>query len=130
MRTAQDMARSYYQHFNLQSKLMKSEALQLHKKALHLVKKSKHEYYLKLTEGANTQSMWNFCKWTMGKWTYTSLVLSRGEGGDPVVTHSDKCRLLRTTLFPPQLQLTNDPPIDLEPNTNDMTYHEVTKQEV
>ncbi len=46
-----------------------------------------------------------------------------------MVTHSDKCNLLRTTLFPPQPHLTNEPPIDLEPRGGNMDYHEVTKQE-
>ncbi len=66
MRAARDMARSYYQHFNHQSKLMTSEAHHLRKMALHMVKMAKHEYYLKLTEGANMQNMWNFRKWTTG----------------------------------------------------------------
>src|SRR5258708_27541187 len=58
------------------------------------------------------------------------LALTRGNGDEPVVTHSDKCKLLRSTLFPPQPQLTDEPPIDLEPRTDDMGYQEVTKQEV
>ena len=81
-------------------------------------------------EGANAYNMWNFRKWMVGKHTYTSPVLSRGEGEEPAVMHSAKCSLLRTTLFPPQLQLTNEPPIDLEPRIDDMAYHEVTKWEV
>ena len=109
---------------------MELEVHKSHKRALHLIKLAKHEHYLKLTEGVDAQSMWNFHKWTMGKCTYTSLVLSRGDGEEPTVSHSDKCSLLRTTLFLPQLQLTNEPPIDLEPRADDMTYHEVTKQEV
>src|SRR5260370_24522766 len=55
MRAARDMARSYYKHFNCQIELMTSEVHQLCKKALHMVKTAKHEYYLKLTEGANMQ---------------------------------------------------------------------------
>jgi len=106
------------------------EAHKLQKRALCLVKSAKHEYYLKLTEGANVKNMWNFCKWTTGKWTYTSPTLARGNGEDPTVTHSDKCKLLRTTLFPPQPKLTNEPPIDLKPRDNDMDYCKVTKHEV
>src|SRR5260370_13104285 len=74
--------------------------------------------------------MWNFRKWTNGKCTYTSPALSRGDRVEPVVSHIDKCNLLRTTLFLPQLQLTNEPPTDLEPRDEDLAYHEVTKQEV
>ena len=47
----------------------------------------------------------------------------------PAVAHSDKCNLLRTTLFPPQPLLTEEPPIDLEPRADDMEYQEVTKRE-
>ena len=130
MRTARDMAKSYYQHFNQQSEIMLEEAKCLCKKALSLVKTTKWEYYLELTEGADMHDMWNFCKSTNGKWVYTSPALSKGDGEEPVVTHSNKCNLLRTTLFPPQPQLTDEPPIDLEPRTDDMTYQEVTKWEV
>src|SRR5260370_30710224 len=129
MRTAREMVKSYYQHFNHQSKVMELEVHKSCKRALCLIKSAKHEHYLKLMEGADAQSMWSFHKWTMGKHTYTSLVLSRGDGEEPAVSHSDKCSLLRTTLFPPQLQLTNEPPINLEPRSNDMTYHKGTKQE-
>ena len=73
--------------------------------------------------------MWNFHKWTTGKWTYTLPALARGDGGDPMVMHSDKCNLLRNTLFTPQPTLTDEPTIDLEPRADDMEYHEVTKQE-
>ena len=61
---------------------------------------------------------------------FTSPALTRGDGDEPAVTHSDKCNLLRTILFPPQPQLTDEPPIDLEPRTDNMGYQEVTKQEV
>src|SRR5258708_300352 len=54
MRMARDMARAYYQHFNHESENMTWEAKQLHKRALNLVKIAKQEYYLKLTEDANT----------------------------------------------------------------------------
>ena len=64
------------------------------------------------------------------KHVYTSPALTRGDGDKPMVTHSDKCNLLRTMLFPPQPQLTDEPTIDLEPRTDNMTYQEVTKQEV
>ncbi len=101
MRTARDMAKSYYQHFNQQSEIMLEEAKCLCKKALFLVKTTKQEYYLELTEGADMHDMWNFHKWTNGKWVYTSPALSKGDGEEPAVTHSDKCNLLRTTLFPP-----------------------------
>src|SRR5260370_37211820 len=76
--------------------------------------------------------MWNFRKWTNGKCTYTSPALSRGDRVEPVVSHINKCNLLRTTLFLPQLQLTNELPIDLEPrdNDNDLAYHKATKWEV
>src|SRR5260221_9116908 len=74
--------------------------------------------------------MWSFCKWTSGKCVYMSPALTRGDGDKPVVTHSDKCNLLRTMLFPPQPQLTDEPTIDLEPRTDNMTYQEVMKQEV
>ena len=74
--------------------------------------------------------MWDFCKWTNCKQTYTSPALSRGEGIKPALSHSDKCNILRTTLFPPQPQLTDKPLIDLEPRDKDMEYHEVTKWEV
>src|SRR5260370_29716858 len=77
MRTARDMARSYFQHFNCQSEIMTTEALYQHKRTLQLVKKAKREYYLKLTEKANSQNLWNFRKWTMGKRTYISPALSR-----------------------------------------------------
>ena len=130
MRTARDMAKSYYQHFNCQSIIMNTEFKMLCKRALQLVKTSKRDYYNKLTEEANERNMWDFRKWMNRKWTYTSLVLSRGEGVEPAISHSDKCKILRTTLFPPQPQLTNEPPIDLEPRDEDMTYHEVTKREV
>src|SRR5258708_16251100 len=43
--------------------------------------------------------------------------------------NSDKCKLLRTTLLPPQRLLTDEPPINLEPRADDMEYQEVTKQE-
>src|SRR5258708_28163207 len=109
---------------------MIAEAKQLCKKALTLIKTAKHEYYLKLTEEADIHNMWSFCKWTSRTWVYTSPALSKRDGEEPVVTHSNKCNLLRTTLFPPQPQLTDEPPIDLEPRTDDMTYQEVTKQEV
>ena len=109
---------------------MLEEAKCLCKKALFLVKTTKQEYYLELTEGADMHDMWNFHKWTNGKWVYTSPALSKGDGEEPAVTHSNKCNLLRTTLFPPQPQLTDEPPIDLEPRTDDMTYQEVTKWEV
>ena len=46
------------------------------------------------------------------------------------MAHSDKCNLLRTTLFPPQPLLTNDPPIDLKHRIDDMAYYEVTMWEV
>ncbi len=109
---------------------MIAEAKQLHKKALTLVKTAKCEYYLKLTEEADVHNMWSFCKWTSGKCVYMSPALTRGDGDKPVVTHSDKCNLLRTMLFPPQPQLTDEPTIDLEPRTDNMTYQEVMKQEV
>ena len=73
--------------------------------------------------------MWNFQKWTCRKHVYTLPALSRGDGELPVVAHSDKCNLLRNTLFPPQPMLTDEPMIDLEPRANDMEYHEVTKWE-
>ncbi len=130
MRTARDMAKSYYQYFNRQSEIMLAKAKQLCKKALTLVKIAKCEYYLKLTEEADLHNMWNFHKWTSGKWVFTSPALTRGDGDEPAVTHSDKCNLLRTILFPPQPQLTDEPPIDLEPRTDNMGYQEVTKQEV
>ncbi len=130
MRTAGDMAKSYYQYFNQQSEIMIAEAKQLHKKALTLIKTAKCKYYLKLTEEADIHNMWSFCKWTSRKCVYMSPALTRGDGDKPMVTHSDKCNLLRTTLFPPQPQLTDEPTIDLEPRTDDMTYQEVTKQEV
>src|SRR5260370_19454235 len=41
MRTARDMAKSYYQHFNCQSDIMNTEVKQLHKRALHLIKTAK-----------------------------------------------------------------------------------------
>ncbi len=53
MRTARDMAKSYYQHFNRQSEIMTWEVKQLCKRALNLVKTTKQEYYLKLTEDAD-----------------------------------------------------------------------------
>src|SRR5260221_8831921 len=71
MRMARDMAKSYYQYFNHPSEIMVSEAKHLHKRALHLVKTAKWEYYLKLTKEADTRNMWDFCKWTGGKHTYT-----------------------------------------------------------
>ncbi len=74
--------------------------------------------------------MWNFHKWTSDKCTYTSPVLSNGDGGEPVVMHTDKCNLLRTTLFLPRPQPADEPLLDLEPREDDMAYHEVTKQEV
>ncbi len=101
MRTTRDMVKSYFQHFHQWSEIMLSEVKWLQKKALALVKSAKREYYLKLTEGADTQNMWNFRKWTNGKWVYTSPALTRGNGDAPAVTHSDKCNLLRSTLFPP-----------------------------
>ena len=67
MRTARDMAKSYYQYFNRQSEIMLAKAKQLCKKALTLVKIAKCEYYLKLTEEADLHNMWNFRKWTSGK---------------------------------------------------------------
>ncbi len=67
MRTTRDMAKSYFQHFHQWSEIMLSEVKWLQKKALALVKSAKCEYYLKLTEGADTQNMWNFRKWTNGK---------------------------------------------------------------
>ena len=94
MRTAKDMAHSYYQHFNRQSNIMVNEVKQLCKRALTLVKTAKHAYYLKLTEEANPQNMWNFWKWTMGCCTYTSPALSRGDGLEPAVSHDAKCSLL------------------------------------
>ncbi len=130
MRMARDMAKSYYQYFNHPSEIMVSEAKHLHKRALHLVKTAKWEYYLKLTKEADTRNMWDFCKWTGGKHTYTSPALLSGEGGEPAVTHTDRCNLLRTTLFPPQPQLTNEPTLDLEPREDDMTYQEVTRCKV
>src|SRR5260370_40544994 len=93
MRATRDMVRSYYQHFNCQSELMILEAHHLCKEALHMVKTAKCEYYLKLTEGANTQNMWSFCKWTVGKQMYTSPALLRGEGIEPAGLHSDKSQL-------------------------------------
>src|SRR5260370_15827269 len=60
MRTARDMAKSYYQHFNHKSNIMEAEAKQLHKRTLHLVKTTKRDYYTKLTEGPNAQNMWDF----------------------------------------------------------------------
>src|SRR5258708_5065013 len=74
--------------------------------------------------------MWNFHKWTSNKCTYTSPVLSNGEGGEPAVTHTNKCNLLRMTLFPLRPLLADEPPLDLEPREDDMAYHEVTKWEV
>ena len=130
MRSARDMAKSYYQYFNHPSEMMVTKAKYLHKRALHLVKSAKRDYYLKLTEEANTRNMWNFRKWTGRKCTYTSPVLSNGEGVEPAVTHTDKCNLLRTTLFPPKPQLANEPTLDLEPREDDMSYQEVTKREV
>ena len=130
MRMARDMMRTYFQHFNCQSELMVAEVKLLCKNALSLVKIAKHEYYLKLTEDANPQNMWSFCKWTSGRCMYTSPTLLRGDGTEPMVTHHDKCNLLRTTLFPPQPKLTDEPPLDLQPRVNDMVYQEVTKQEV
>ncbi len=94
------------------------------------MKKAKHEYYLKLTEEADTCNMWNFHKWTSNKCTYTSPVLSNGEGGEPAVTHTNKCNLLRMTLFPLRPLLADEPPLDLEPREDDMAYHEVMKWEV
>src|SRR5258708_4090666 len=88
MRTARDMAKSYYQHFNQQSEIMLEEAKCLCKKALSLVKTTKWEYYLELTEGADMHDMWNFCKSTNGKWVYTSPALSKGDGEEPVVCHT------------------------------------------
>src|SRR5258708_37088452 len=73
--------------------------------------------------------MWKFQKWDCGKCVYTSPALSRGDGESPAVAHSDKCNLLRNTLFPTQPTITDEPTIDLEPRANDMEYHEVTKQE-
>ena len=105
------------------------EAKQLHKRALNLVKITKREYYLKLTEEADTRDMWNFRKWMCGKHVYTSPALSRGDGESPAVAHSDKCNLLRNTLFPPQPMLNDEPMIDLEPRDDNMEYHEVTKWE-
>ena len=46
-----------------------------------------------------------------------------------MVAHSDKCNLLRDTLFPPQPMLNDEPVIDLEPRDDDMEYHKVTKRE-
>ncbi len=124
------MAKSYFQYFNWQSEIMLTEVKQLHKKALALVKSAKCEYYTKLTEEVDLHNMWNFRKWTNGKHVYTSPALSRGDGEVPAVTHSDKCTLLRSTLFPAQPQLSDEPPIDLESRAGDMEYQEVTKWEV
>src|SRR5258708_32306284 len=128
MRTARDMAKSYYQHFNQQSEIMLEEAKCLCKKALSLVKTTKREYYLELTEGADMHDMWNFCKWTNGKWVYTSPALSKGDGEEPVVTHSNKCNLLRTTLFLPQQHLTDHLPTHLEPIQDTIPNHQEQKQ--
>ncbi len=105
------------------------EAKQLHKRALNLVKITKREYYLKLTEDTDAQNMWNFRKWMCRKHIYTSPALSRGDNDMPTVAHSDKCNLLRNTLFPPQPMLTDEPLMNLEPRAKDMEYHEVTKWE-
>ena len=98
MRMARDMAKSYYHHFNCPSEIMVSEAKCLCKRALQLMKNAKWEYYLKLTKEADMRNMWDFHKWTSGKHTYTSLTLLSGEGGEPAVTHTNKCNLLRTTV--------------------------------
>src|SRR5258708_38970022 len=87
---------------------MLTEVNQLRKKALALVKSAKHEYYMKLTEEADLHNMWNFWKWTNGKHVYTSPALSRGDREVPAVTHSNKCTLLRSTLFPTQPQLSDE----------------------
>src|SRR5260370_42422832 len=97
MRTAGEMEKSYYQHFNHQSKIMELEVHESCKKALQLVKSAKQNHYLKLTEGANAQNMWNFQKWMMGKCTYTSPVLSRGDGEEPAVGRIMVC--YRTHLY-------------------------------
>ena len=47
-----------------------------------------------------------------------------------MVSHIDKCNLLHATLFPPQPPLAQEPPMDLEPNPEDMEFHDVTKHEV
>src|SRR5258708_12074962 len=96
--TARDMAKSYYQYFNHLSKIMVSKAKCLHKRALHLVKTAKWEYYLKLTKEVDTRNMWDFCKWTGGKCTYTSPALSSGDGQDPVSQPTANSNLLRTPL--------------------------------
>ncbi len=109
---------------------MLTEVKQLCKKALDLVKLAKHEYYLKFTEEVDLHNMWNFRKWKNGKQVYTSPALSRGDREVLAVTHSDKCTLLRSTVFPTQPQLSDEPPIDLESRADNMEYQEVTKQEV
>src|SRR5260370_11380647 len=52
MRTAREMAKSYYQYFHHQSEIMVLEAKQLCTRVLHFVKTAKCEFYLKLTEEA------------------------------------------------------------------------------
>ena len=130
MRTAREMARTYFQHFKRPSNIIAQEAKDLRKKALSLVRSAKREFYRQQTEEATAQNIWDIHKWTKPRRTYISPALSKGEGEDPAVSHIDKCNLLRATLFPPQPTLTHEPHIDLEPKSEDMVFYKVTKHEV
>src|SRR5260370_605819 len=120
----------WMKHFHMPSIIL-AECTQLAKKStLHLVRKTKNEYYTKMVDNATSQNIWSFCKWTTANRTYISPPLDQGENSTPAVTHSEKCDTLRKHLFPEPPHLENEPTPDLNHKLDDIEYVSITKREV
>lgn len=72
----------------------------------------------------------DFPKWTKGKREYPTPPLSRGDGSPLGTTHTDKCVVLRNTLFAPPPDLGHEFP-DLDtPRAGAEPFVTVTRLEV
>ena len=111
--------------------LFLAEQVQLLKKTtIHLMKKTKNEYYCKMVDNATNQNIWSFQKWMVNNRTYTSPPMDHGENVPPAITHEQKCDMLRKHLFLDPPELKEEPELDLSHSPEDLEYVSITKREV
>ena len=128
LRNSREVLKSWMREFHQPSLFLAEQTALKHKDTLKLVRKTKQEYYRKMTTEANAQNIWQLRNWTKKRRTFASPPISTGENTPPAITHEEKCQVLHHHLFPETPTLPEEPLINLNPTDEDIKYTPVRER--
>lgn len=130
MREAEQAAQNFPRTFKRSNQLLTSTAARERNYHHRFRKRTKAEYYNKLTEEATVEDIWDMRKWSQGRRGYRSPDIRRPDGSF-ARTHAEKCSALRDTLYQrlPHIEGLDEPDLTT-PHSDDIPFRSVTREEV